>query len=94
MDLTEVKKLNDCDEDCECKDCEMRTANDEKNVFVSVSPRRFELPKSTDKKAKMKIENNNAHPIYFRASTSNMDVFRPLPDNGHIPPNSKVRWNF
>lgn len=91
MYLTEVKKRYDCDQDCECKKCEMRSANDDQDIRVSVSPRRFELPTGPEKRAKMKIKNKNPYPIYFKASTSNMNVFRPLPINGRIPPNKKVR---
>ena len=85
-------KKPECVEDCECKDCEERCADDDGKINVSVSPRRFGLPPAAEKKTKMEIRNKNAYPIYFKASTSNMDAFRPVPDSGRITPNGKVSF--
>lgn len=73
----------------DCMDCEIRFANDNERVIVSVKPLCFRLQQAREKRAKREIKNKNIYFIYFKAITSNAYFIRVLPNGGHIQLNSK-----
>lgn len=86
-----MESKEECTPHNKCNDCELCTAGgDEDKILVSVSPRRFGLPHSNEKKTKIEIRNKNSYPIYFKAETSNTSAFRPQPSTGRIAPHGKV----